>query len=104
MESWIDQLERGGRKESKIYSLNASTSYLYGHMQKVAVIQAGFHSAVFVTAAADVRVRGTHDEELVEITLWQELKQHTDRLLLGDHTQQTHHVGMLQLSQHRGLL
>lgn len=68
------------------------------------MIQAGFHRAILITAAADVRVRGTHDEELVEVALGQKLKQHADGLLLGDHTKQAHQVGVLKLGQHRSLL
>lgn len=79
-------------------------SYLYGHMQKISMIQAGFHRAVFIAATADVWVWRTHDEELVEVTLGQKLKQHADRLLLGNHTHQAHQVGVLKLGQHCGLL
>lgn len=78
--------------------------HLYGHMQEVAVIQAGLHRAVLIAAAADVGVRRAHDEELVKVSLGEELKQHTHRLLLRHHAQQTHHVGVLQLCQHCGLL
>ena len=78
--------------------------YLYGHMQEVSVIQAGLHRAVLVAAAADVRVRRAHDEELVEVTLGKELKQQADGLLLGHHAQQAHHVGVLQIGQHGRLL
>lgn len=78
--------------------------HLYGHMQEVAVIQAGFDRPVLVTAAADVRVRRAHDEELVEVALGQELKEHADRLLLGHHTQEAHHVWVLELRQHRHFL
>lgn len=64
-------------------------------MQEVAMIQAGFNRAILVTAAANIRVWRTHDEELVEVALRKKLKQHTDWLLLGHHTQQAHHVGVL---------
>lgn len=72
-------------------------SHLYGHVQEVSMIQTGFHCPVLITAAADVRVRRAHDEELVEVTLGQKLKQHADGLLLSHHTQQAHHVWVLQL-------
>lgn len=81
-----------------------SAPHLYGHMQEVSVIQGGLDGAVLVTAAAHVRMRGTHDEELVEVSLGQELEQHADRLLLGHHSQETHHVRVLELRQHRGFL
>lgn len=55
-------------------------------MQEVSMIQAGFHGAIFITAAANVRVWRPHDEEFVEVTLGQKLKEHTDRLLLGHYT------------------
>lgn len=80
------------------------SSHLYGHMQEVAMVQGGLHGAVLVTAAADVRVGGTHDEELVEVSLGQELKQHADRLLLGHHAQEAHHVRVLELRQHCNFL
>lgn len=73
-------------------------------MQEVSMIQAGFHSAVLIAAAADVRVWRTHDEELVEVALGQKLKQHADGLLLRHHTQQAHHVWVLQLCEHCDLL
>lgn len=73
-------------------------------MQEVSMIQAGLHSAVLIAAASNIRVWGTHDEELVEVALGQKLKQHTDRLLLDHHAQQTHHVRVLQLRQHCDLL
>lgn len=68
------------------------------------MIQAGFHCPVFVAAAADVRVRRAHDEELVEVALRQELEQHADGLLLSHHTQHAHDVRMLQLRQDSRLL
>jgi len=68
------------------------------------VVQAGLHRAVLVAAAADVGVRRAHDEELVEVAEGQELKQHADGLLLHHHAQQAHHVGVLQLGEHRRLL
>lgn len=68
------------------------------------MIQAGLDCAVFVAAAANIRVRRSHDKELVEIPLWQELKQHADWMFLGNHTQQANHVRMLQFSQDRRLL
>lgn len=73
-------------------------------MQEVSVIQGGLHRAVLVTAAAHVRVWGAHDEELMEVPLGEELKQHADGLLLGHHTQQTHHVRVLELRQHCSFL
>lgn len=73
-------------------------------MQEVAMVQGGLDGSVLVTAAADVRVGRTHNEELVEVPLGQELKQHADGLLLGHHTQQTHHVRVLELRQHCSFL
>lgn len=61
------------------------------------MIQAGFYSTIFITAAANIRVRRAHDEELMEVALGQKLKQHTDGLLLGHHAQQTNYTGVLQL-------
>lgn len=68
------------------------------------MIQGGLDGAVLVTAAADVRVGRTHDEELVQVSLGQELKQHADGLLLGHHTQETHHIRVLELCQHCSFL
>lgn len=73
-------------------------------MQKVSMIQAGFYSAILITAAANVRVGWTHDQKLVEVPLWQKLEQHAGRLLLGNHTDKTDHVWVLELCQHGGLL
>lgn len=73
-------------------------------MQEVSVIQGGFDGSVLVAAAAHVRVGGAHDEELVEVSLGQELKEHADGLLLGHHAQETHHVRVLQLRQQRRFL
>lgn len=78
--------------------------HLYGHVQEVPVIQAGFHSAILITAAPDIRMWRTHDEELVEVALGQKLKQHADGLLLGHHTQEAHNVWVLELGQHGSLL
>lgn len=68
------------------------------------MVQAGLDCSVLIAAAAHVRMRGTHDEELVEVALREELEQHADGLLLGHHSQQAHHVWMLKLRQHCSLL
>lgn len=68
------------------------------------MIQAGLHRAVLIAAAAHVRMRRAHDEELVQVPLRQELEQHAHGLLLGDHAQQAHHVRVLQLRQRGRLL
>lgn len=73
-------------------------------MQKVSMIQTGFYSAILIAAAANIRVRRTHDKELMEIPLGQKLKQHTGRLLLDNHAKEADHVRMLKLSQHGSLL
>lgn len=59
------------------------------------MIEAGFHCAVLIAAAANIRVWRAHDEELVQVALRKKLKQHTDGLLLGHHPEQAHHVWVL---------
>jgi hypothetical protein len=67
-------------------------------VQEVSVVQDGLDGPVLITTTAHVRVRRTHDEELMEVPLVQELKQHADRLFLGHYPQNTHHIVMVQLS------
>lgn len=57
----------GTQREKKV-------TYLYGHMKEVSMIQAGFHCAVLIAAAAYIRVRRAHYEELMEVPLRKKLK------------------------------
>lgn len=81
-----------------------ASCYLHCNVQEVSMVQAGLNSAVLIAAAADVRVWRAHDQELMEISEWEELEEHAHRLLLCHHAQETHNIRMVELCKYRSLL
>lgn len=59
------------------------------------MVQAGFDRPIFITATADIGMRGSHDEELVEVSLVHILKEHTHRLFLGDGSEEAYNIGVV---------